>query len=79
VENGSRRFNLSEILECKRLGKTEWGFIFYQDDDYRQSIDYDSSFVVVEKWFDNKWQCASSYLINQRNKNRVEGFLNDTN
>lgn len=57
------KFTMKEILDMTSLGKTQWGFIFYNDGTVRQSVDMNDRMVVVEKYWENEWRCMSSYSV----------------
>lgn len=58
-----KKFTMNEILNSTRLGKTDWGFVFFDDGETRQSVDLSDGMVVVEKYLDDEWRCMSSYLV----------------
>lgn len=71
-----KKYTMNEILNSTRLGKTDWGFVFFDDGETRQSIDLNDGMVVVEKYLDDEWRCMSSYLVTKTNS-ILEGKTQD--
>jgi hypothetical protein len=69
-----RKYTLNEIMDCTRLGKTKWGFIFFDDGEIRQSIDFYDQCVVVEKYFQDEWRTMTSYYVHKLKEKPQEVF-----
>ena len=56
-------YTMREIVDAPHLGKTEWGVIFKNNGQLRQSIDFEEGVVIVEKYARNRWDTFSSYNV----------------